>query len=624
MPDRTKLTEDQLNHRLWPSVDAELMSPDSRDLFLRRQENIKAYLDAKDLAKGTEPLPRQEVHRLLERCLTLHPDKRIWGWRAIVPEARVKEYERTAHVSPMGIGKRGGRAGAATQLLKSYPELFEEAKNNFLGKLNKDPKLNVIETCTDIHQKFLKILKVKLIQQLLSRGLSQEQAEEDYLKLYPFNTADRMETTFRKRLKELYDTHTRAAIKARHGKDAANRYVADQAIEGPVRITEPYQYAALDVHVLNANFWIDPVKDLFMPARSYFLVRPRLMTLVECLTGAILAYLLVIKREPDRWDVLRLIKKAIRPWVPMELNIDGLRYIEGAGMPSAVIKECRYAIWKVLLIDNALAFLANDVRNGVKAVTGGTVNDGPGRWPYKRWPVESLFNLLEEHGYHKIINTLGSEPRDPRRLHSEEAAITYKIGLEDLFQFTEALLANHNADTYRKVGGLSKLDKLRLYAQGHHIPILDDHSRLVELNPRIECTVRGNKQKGRAPYIQTKYARYGGECLTYSMVKKKVFIRLDPDRPMKCPVFRLDTKHKIGDVFCKSKTLQKPHTIEQRIAYNNKGLIDIKDDVVKDYVSKLSNRGKGRPKQESQPRPASPELSSDLLKDLSDLPTFEV
>lgn len=624
MPDRRKLAPEQLNHRLWPSAEPPLtMSAEDQDLFRQRQENIKAYLDDKELAEGIKPLERQELHRQLARCLEINEDKKIWGWRAIIPGTHVKQYERTVPVEPMGVGKRGGRAGAAQQIFDLYPDLLKTAEDDFLGKLNKDPKLNVIKTCTDIHQVYLKQLKVKLIQSLMRRGESQKEAEDNYLFLYPFNTEDRMETTFRKRLMKLYDTHPRAAIKARHGRDAANRFTADQAVEGPVTIAKPYQYVALDTHIIDANFWIKECKDYTLPARRMFVVRPRLLTLVECCTGAILAYLLVIKKEPNRWDVLRLIKKAIEPWQRMELTIPGLRYTDGAGMPSSVIKECRYAIWNVLLIDNALAFLANDVRNGVKAVTGGTVNDGPGRWPYKRWSVESLFKLIEEHGYHKIPNTVGSEPKDPRRNYSEEAAVTYEIGLLDLLQFTEALLSNHNADNYRKAGGLSKLDKLRLFAQAVHFPILDDHSKMIELHPRIECTVRGGLDKGRALYVQAKYARYGGNCLLNSHAGKKVFIRLDQDKPMRCPVFLAETGHKIGNLICKSKKLQKPHTIDQRIAYNDKGFVDIKDDFISDYVGELSNRKCTKAVGDDESEAVETGLSKDILKAISNLPTFE-
>lgn len=308
-------------------------------------------------------------------------------------------------------------------------------------------------------------------------------------------------SSFTKRLKKLYDTQPRSTINARHGPDAASHYGADEAVEKPEKITKPYQYAELDAHQIDANIWLPKSEDLRFGARENFVVRPWLLVLIECYTRAVLAYLIVMAPEPNHWDVLRLIKKAIIPWQRMPLTVKGLHYGDGAGMPSGVIKGCMYAIWNVLRIDNALAFLANDVRRAVKTLTGGTVNDGPGRSPERRLHVKSLFNLIEQHGYHRIPNTVGSGPDDPCRKHAVEAAFTYKIGHQDLLQFTEVLIANRNADSYRKAGGMSPLDKLRVYTATEHLPILDDRQRLIELNPYVIRTVLGNQKKGRAPYM---------------------------------------------------------------------------------------------------------------------------
>ncbi|WP_029918480.1 hypothetical protein [Pelobacter seleniigenes] len=625
MPNRANLSAEQKNHRLWPNFDPTELPVAKRDKFICNKANIAAYLDETDLPENIRKLPRQEIHSRLKRCLTLHSDGNIWGWRALEPGIRIKPYCRKKIVAPMGIGKKGGRAGALTALFERFPDIWETAKSSFLGKLEKDKKLKVREAISDIHQTMLRLCKQKLIDERIARGESTEEATQNYVLEYPFNTETRGLRSLQKRLNCLYDSHPQSAIRARHGADAARKYSAEQPKErDDESILRPYQRVELDAHSIDANFWLPEDPDLRFGGRENFIVRPWLLALIEAMSQAVLAYLIVISREVNHWDVLRVLKRALVPWQPMQLTVPGLRYDAGSGLPSGVIKGCEYAVWDSLLLDNALAHLAFDVRNAVKKVMNGTINDGPGRSPYRRPHVEGFFDNLEEHGFHRLPNTVGSGPNDPRRENAAEAAKTYQIGHQDLVELTDVLIANYNANSHRKPGGKSPLDILRLYTQTEHIRILEDQRKLIEFNPRFEVTIRSNRKEGRRPYVNLLYLRYSSHALIYSLSGKKAVMRPDPDGMHTSEIFLKDSGRNLGIVRVKDARWNYPHTIEQRKLYFNKGLVDIKNTSISDFCEGV----KGRLTQKSSNRRIDTTIKTpnhnDNLKRSPDRRTFEL
>ena len=64
-------------------------------------------------------MSRAQVYRLLtERCLRQHPDGRVYGWRCLLPHARVKSCDRT---SPLKLNAWSGGAVGALQWVFESP-----------------------------------------------------------------------------------------------------------------------------------------------------------------------------------------------------------------------------------------------------------------------------------------------------------------------------------------------------------------------------------------------------------------------------------------------------------------------------------------------------------------------
>jgi putative transposase len=115
----------EVDPEAWPAFDERAL-PSARQIpFKARRLAVELYssgvtLSAIESRTGVE---RRHFYRLLERCLALHDDGRIFGWRGLVPHARVGGYERVANVAPGADDRRSGAAGAFAQLLKAHPSL---------------------------------------------------------------------------------------------------------------------------------------------------------------------------------------------------------------------------------------------------------------------------------------------------------------------------------------------------------------------------------------------------------------------------------------------------------------------------------------------------------------------
>jgi len=115
---------------IWPLVDKSAMAEAEEKTasktdgmfsqYCAREASVLAYLRREPLRsiKEKHGFSRHYVQHLVLKCIATHPDGRIWGFRALVPYVRQKQYDRIAPVKP-GAGQ-GGHAGALQQLFERY------------------------------------------------------------------------------------------------------------------------------------------------------------------------------------------------------------------------------------------------------------------------------------------------------------------------------------------------------------------------------------------------------------------------------------------------------------------------------------------------------------------------
>ena len=125
---RTSIPDQLRNTSTWPSVDHTALPEQERAAYLMRCRALQAFLDEPtttiaEILRETG-VARSALYRQLDRCWERHEDGRIFGFRALVPYARLKQYERKRAVDAKW-DRQGGTSGAFTQLLRDHPALMK-------------------------------------------------------------------------------------------------------------------------------------------------------------------------------------------------------------------------------------------------------------------------------------------------------------------------------------------------------------------------------------------------------------------------------------------------------------------------------------------------------------------
>ena len=103
----------------WPHPDLGTLDQTDVERFLKRKEAVTLYLQGSAYAEIYAATGHQARHlnRLIrERCMHIHPDGRIYGWRGLVPGVHVVKYQRHIKVRATESGR--GTAGAMANLLQ--------------------------------------------------------------------------------------------------------------------------------------------------------------------------------------------------------------------------------------------------------------------------------------------------------------------------------------------------------------------------------------------------------------------------------------------------------------------------------------------------------------------------
>jgi hypothetical protein len=93
--DRDNLAPELKDTNSWATVNTSLLTEGDAVLFKKREAAIVAYFAGESVGKICEEYEtsRQSLIRIIKRCLKVHLDGRIWGWRAIIPYCRQKSSE---------------------------------------------------------------------------------------------------------------------------------------------------------------------------------------------------------------------------------------------------------------------------------------------------------------------------------------------------------------------------------------------------------------------------------------------------------------------------------------------------------------------------------------------------
>ena len=581
--DRNSLDEKQRDVANWPGVNITQLNNKDRKRVEQYQQAIGRYLDGhkvKDICK-IKGVCNSELVRVIKRCLEIHEDGSIWGFRALLFHVPQHGYQRIKPVAPATGDGRSGRARALSQLFSKFPQLAELAR----GLLVKDL------TGQTLHESRipLKSIHKRLVTACRALGLT--------AKDYPLNQKYLGRAALYRYLKALMNT--RAAIVARCGERAAKNWGTGTEIAEEPRKLRPFQVVEFDGHRIDLSCTV-LIPSPYGGFEKRAIERFWILVVIDVCTRVVLGYAISLRREYNQDDVLRCFKNAITAWRPQQLTIPGLSYPAAGCFPSDVYPELQWAAFDEIKWDNAKAHLAEKTLDRLCTILGCSPNAGPVATPNKRPFIERWFQTFEANGFWRLPSTTGSNPKDPRCKDPEEAALKYEIYLNDIEELAGVIVADYNWDPHSGIGYRPPLEHLGILLEDEEIK---DMIRMLPAARRnnlplldIEVTrhVRGSVVEGVRPYVEFESVRYTSSILARSpeLIGKRLRLSVNPEKASTLRAF-LPSGAELGVLTARGVWGRTPHTLEARKAIfvlRNRKVVRYteRDDPMQIYIDHLA------------------------------------
>ncbi|HDX9577373.1 TPA: hypothetical protein ROX88_000865 [Bacillus pseudomycoides] len=547
------LSSEQLNTTKWPMVEVTNLTIEHQSIFLQRKEAIDLYfntnLTVKEITRQTT-VKKKDLYLFIDRCLQLDEHGIVQGYRALIPHKNIKSYQR----STLPVHHTQKATGSFSLLLEKYPKIKDKIHDLYLKKKTKELQEPVANIKT-IHKKFIDACRDENIS----------------LHEYPFTSKDLAKRSLERYLKKLhFEFFSRAS--QRYGK-SSSRTASNTGIgeKNTLSIIEPFQRVQFDAHridaIISITFTTPEGNEI-----TEIMSRIWLLVIMDEAMRLVLGHHLCLNSEYSATDVLKCIKNAIVPKEEYEFTIPGLRYPKQGGYHSLCCEESRWALWDEFLYDNAKSNLASIVSDRLEHIVKCSVNAGPVDMPERRGIIERFFGTLEENAYHRLPNTTGSNPQDPRRSNAEKQAIRFQITEKEVEELTDVVIAQYNSTPHSSLENLSPLECLKLkISKGCFLRVMpeEDRNNIVFFTKKEIRTISGNVKNGRRPYIQYEEVIYRNEILERSPqligTKLTLLVNIDDLRSIKA---FLPDGSELGYLKATGKWALQKHSLKVRKAIN--------------------------------------------------------
>ena len=618
-----KIDVRKLDVTTWPTVNEELLAEAERKLFCKRRDAVLAYLQTRNavLAGKSLGLPRQELTRLIARCIANDSDGRIVGFRGCQPFYRVKNYQR-AKLPEEQSGK--GTAGLLHALFRQYPEIEQSLEDYTLRRgdqLGLPPRIGL----TDIRNKLLALCR--------EAGFPAT--------IYPLNTAEGGIRSLAKWRKRLADTDGRAYIKDQFGEAASRNY--DEGREGASPLIDKHQIWVFDEYTL------DTLVSIGIPDKAggvKWLPMARFKAISGRRRGSkdVSACQIVLKTEPNTADFLKCIEMAIRPHERRKFTVPGFAYPKQPCFASE-LPGCGWVLPSVIMLDNSKVHLSKATRRVITEDLGCTVQYGVVRRPRARGDIENWHSYLARE-FRRIATTTGTGPSDTRRNDPEKAVVQLRLQVDHIEQLLELLVAKYNATPLNSLKGKTPIEAFTLWARDDNnvVRCVPEKNRCcIALDDlHVDVRIASDIGSGKQPVIRYQYADYiGPKLATFrSRGGEECVLVLNENSAHEAILYakdgaELDRLHARG-------IWAAPHVLSQRVNFvklHKKGkvawpaedespvellrayLASVATDNKRDALAfaRVINQGKVK-----QPKPAQPAANSSTSKEGEPAPTLPV
>lgn len=502
----------------WPAFDEERISNKARrERYRRLRKAVELYLSKQasmNEVASVAKITARRFRRILHRCFEPRMDgTTIMGWEALVERRRGSPIRRTRDFSYQS-SPRAGYTGCFRKLLRERPTIEAALTNVLLGIGRRAVEPNRL-TMRSIVAAFIRICE--------NEGIRNDE--------YPLSTVEKGRRAIKRWIDEVFiPAHGLRWINRQHGKDAASAAGYERGDGQSTQMAGPYEGWVIDeVTVdLHARYEIPNATGEW---EQLDLSRFTVIRAIDLNTGTNIGWLQVLARQASGEDISQLLWKCINGSPKRPLRVKGLAYMDGAGFPASEIPDLRFAMFRIVYLDNALAHLADIVQHILQHTGGGVVQLGKPATPKERASVESRFAQQARRLLHQLPGTTGSGPHDPVR-KAARAPVECRVRADELEDVLEVYIANENILPQAASGYKPPLERLRQQLASKalapiYLPV-DKRRRNFFCKP-ISVTVRMQLERGRRPFINYLGVRYSSEQLQRALSLKGQTMYIRPD-----------------------------------------------------------------------------------------------
>lgn len=541
------LTALQAEREEWISIPEDVIADKYRDIYKRRKMAVDMYIDGYRISEIEErtAIKHSNLPRLLERCLREDENNVQYGYVGLIPR---KKIERGSSNDDLRQFFR--------QLLASYPDLELYIKGNYFGiaPYTTERVMNI----RTLHEKFLR--KCKELQ------LSDDE--------YPFNTDTQGYYSLYRYVKKIERENIELATK-RESKENKQKIMSTgigrKYIQNPLA---PFNTVQIDGHIIDIIYTtqVRMPDGTIQPMTAH---RCWLFAVIDVATRCIIGYSTSQEMNYNQFDVLRAFQNAILPHKKIDFTIPGFSYPANGGFPSIALPETQYALFDIVMLDNAKSHLSKNVRNKALNVINCTLNYGSVATPETRGIVERFFGTLETKGFHRLPMTTDSQIKGIKRRNPEYNAIKYNVSYNDILEIIEQLIIQYNNSPHEALYNNTPLQemerKIREYGM---MPTIASEQKIEDIQKLMYHTVTrrvcGGMKNGKRPYVSFMNAQYKNDTLASSnlYLGEQITLLINPDDVSTVEAFTADGMP-LGILRANGEHGQKSHSLKSRQAINH-------------------------------------------------------
>lgn len=552
-PRKRRLDDEEL--KSWAAVDAPAIEDaEARARYARLVNAIELYAHGGSIVVALQKaqVGKRQFFRLIASCRRLAWDGRSRGYRALVERSCIDKPSRRAdRVAVPSLKPTAGYGGLFDKLLRDHPAI----EDKLVAALRRKGINRLAPNTMNfrwVHRQFLKICR------------DEKLSDNDY----PLSTISQGRAPLRRWLKrDFMSRHAVAWLAAEVSPDAAQAAAYGQG-NGQDTLQEPLWAAwQIDEQTVDALARYDLVNENG-DVDSLDLERFMVIRVIEVRSSANLAWSMVIARQVAVHDLVAVLWDALNGQPPAAATVEGLRYQPGAGYPANVIERLRWALPRVVYLDNALAHLAEGLQRLLLDLWGGQVRVGRPGVPQERAEVESQIKLMASQLLHQLPATTGPSPRSAVRKRASRP-VKDRLDVAELTHTIDTYLANKNlmpAAASRYAGPLDwisrQLETGRV--QPASLPVAKRRAHLFY--PATSGFVRADMNRGRRPFVNFMGARYSSDMLSsaFDIVGAKFSIRCDPRDLRTIWLYEVGSGHEWGALRALGRWGAFPHDMRLR------------------------------------------------------------